>query len=206
MCNWHRIVTGSAQLAKSGWLSALISLAMTIAMGASRAYAGVSVQEPVVSGTDSFNWAYELRLSPGARITFGDFVTIYDFGQFVFSSAYAPDGWIPIVQNIGADPNELQLLDPDDYEVFNLVFVRTGPTIMNSDVSQEMSLGAFGAASSTQVATTDLFAYQHRANDTGLIQGQGFISVPQAIPEPSIAIAIVGAASTFLFTRNRPRR
>jgi hypothetical protein len=165
-----------------------------------------------ITGSGPYLWTYDFQLSgdqdvhsglpPTAspvahtNVSFGSFVTIYDFAGYVAGSCFAPAGWVCSSQNVGFTPDDV--LPNDDASLPNLTWVyTTGPTL--SGQPDGLDLGLFGAASVYNNVT--LVSYAARAvknvgasagtiaDNVGLTQG------PSAtlLPEPA-SLALSGLA------------
>jgi hypothetical protein len=169
------------------------------------ARAAIVPLDPNISGGGPFTFTYQSNLSVNSQVQEGDFFTIYDFAEYSPASIFAPTGWSAIAELVSAPPPGVALLDPDDPAQFNLRFVRTGTTIINTDPLQEIDLGDFGAVSLNNQTRIDVSAYRNHDNSNpggNPATGQNAVIVPQVIPEPT-SLAALGAGLVLLTVRRR---
>jgi hypothetical protein len=160
-----------------------------------------------------YTWTYNMQLSsdqtavagpvppslsvPQADLSYGAFVTIYDFAGYVAGSCSGPTGWICSVQNVGYTPDDV--LPTDNASVPNLTWIKTsGPS--ETGAPSGVALGAFSAVSIYD--SIDLTSYTARAQkNNGSAAGTTADNVgttrapvaPMLIPEPgSLALAGLG--------------
>ena len=98
----------------------------------------------------AYTWSYGFALSadqnanaglppvvtpvPHINLTFGSFLTLYDFTGYVAGSCTAPSGWSCTSQNTGFTPDDV--LPNDDPNVANMTWVyTTGPTLSGQPVT-----------------------------------------------------------------------
>jgi hypothetical protein len=194
----------SPRLAWLGGTAAALAVVGVIGAGRSASAALIGLPPNVASGT----WTYPVNLSSGSQVQNGDEFIIYDFGGYNAGSIAAPAGWTATAQLLTPPPPGVLLTNPDDPLTNNLLFVRTGGTIVNGGAS-EISLGNFSATTSSTGSTFDTFAYQDHvnANPTGPPgTGQAPIAVPAGggIPEPT-ALGAIGTGLILLTLRRRSR-
>jgi len=138
-------------------------------------------------------WAYQIDITSDAKITTGDFFTIYDFGPFIAGSNVQPSGWTLSSSLVGPTPSGV--VPPDDPKVLNLTWTYSGPTISTSSGIGPFSVTIAGTQTNT---FRSYFAAQATSNMSGKLNNVGRISVPAPIPEPTtlslLALGATGAA------------
>ena len=161
----------------------------------------------------AYTWSYGFALSadqnanaglppvvtpvPHINLTFGSFLTLYDFTGYVAGSCTAPSGWSCTSQNTGFTPDDV--LPNDDPNVANITWVyTTGPTLSGQPVG--LDLGLFKAQSINNKTRFDSYTARAVKNDgpaAGTISDNiGTTSLPTApldIPEPG-SMALAGLA------------
>lgn len=137
-------------------LSAICLLALAPAM----AGANIIPTNTSVDGTGPYTWNYNLQLSqdqnvnaglppteiqvPHDNLSFGGFLTLYDFAGYVDGSCTGPTGWACTAQLLGFTPDDVLPLDRAD--LMNITWVyTTGNTILGQPIGAD--LGTFSAQS-----------------------------------------------------------
>lgn len=179
-----------------------------------------SVQSVV--GTGPYTWTYRLDLSAdqdvrsgplpagptvsSSNLSFGSFLTIFDFQGYVDGSCSSPTGWVCLVQNLGYTPSDVA--PDDDADVVNLTWLyASGPDI--TGLPNGVDLGIFSAQSIW--GDEGLVSYAGRGiKNSGLSAGTvaanvGKVSGPQgqAVPEPG-SLALAGLALMALVGLRKP--
>ena len=137
-------------------LSAICLLALAPAM----AGANIIPTNTSVDGTGPYTWNYSLQLSqdqnvnaglppteiqvPHDNLSFGGFLTLYDFAGYVDGSCTGPRGWTCTAQLLGFTPDDVRPVDRAD--LMNITWVYTsGATILGQP--NGVDLGNFSAQS-----------------------------------------------------------
>jgi hypothetical protein len=157
--------------------------------GSEIASASITVGSPTVT---SGVWNYVIAGDPLETLVSGSsYFVIYDFSGYVPGSITAPTGWTATAQLVGPVP-PAQILT-DNASLYNLVFAYTGATELVP------SMNGFTAQSIYNSSTTGgTFAYQATNTSNGLAdQGQGFVDIPLATPEP-MTISLLGGGLAIL--------
>jgi hypothetical protein len=139
-------------------------------------------------------WGYQIDITSDAKITTGDFFTIYDFGPFIAGSNVQPSGWTFSSSLVGPTPSGVA--PPDDPNLLNLTWTYSGPTISTSSGIGPFSVTIAGTQTQTQ---SSYFAAQSTRETEGTkLNNVGRIPVPAPIPEPTtlslLALGVAGAA------------
>ena len=143
-------------------------------------------------------WVYSADLSSG-ELHAGDSFTIFDFGDYVLGSIYAPASWTAVATVVGSDPAGVPL-SPDNGE-YNLRFTYTGAAIQALGV---VGLGLFGAVTTgDSVIVDDWISRDHFIGNPGVVGDGGVgtihrdeILVPLSVPCPDggTTVLLLGAA------------
>lgn len=164
------------------------------------------------TGTGPFTWSYTLELSadqnvvagtapttnpvPHENLTFGSFLTLYDFAGYVAGSCAGPAGWSCTEQLTGFTPDDVN--PNDDPLLPNLTWTyTTGATI--SGQPDGVNLGSFSAQSvygdSREVSYASRGVKNTGASAGSIADNVGDTVGPMsnAVPEPA-SFALVGTA------------
>jgi hypothetical protein len=178
-----------------------------------------------ITGAGPFTWTYDMQMSsdqdaksgitppglsvPHLDLSYGAFVTIYDFAGYVAGSCSGPTGWTCSVQNVGYTPDDT--LPTDSPTLPNLTWLYTSGATVTGQPSGT-SLGTFSAVSIYD--SIDLISYAARAEkNNGSAAGTVADNVgttrgpvaPQEIPEPG-SLALAGMSLAMLGYASRKRR
>ena len=189
-----------------------LSLVCLLALAPLAASANIIPTGTSITGTGPFLWTYNLQLSddqdvkaglppssptvPHNNLSFGSFLTIYDFAGYVAGSCGGPAGWVCTAQALGYTPDDT--LPNDDATLMNLTWVYTTGATINGTPGN-VDLGNFFAQSIYD--SVALVSYTARGvNNRGASAGTnadnvGTVSAPVAltVPEPgSLALAGLG--------------
>jgi hypothetical protein len=203
-----------------------LSLACLFALAPLAASANIIPTNTSITGSGPFLWTYNLQLSddqdvqsglppsspsvPHDNLSFGSFLTIYDFGGYVAGSCGGPTGWTCTAQAMGYTPDDT--LPSDDATLMNLTWVYTSGATINGTPGN-VDLGSFFAQSiydSVHLVSYTARGVKNRGASAGTIADNvGSVAAPMAlnVPEPgSLALAGLGlmAAVTSLRRRAQP--
>jgi hypothetical protein len=189
-----------------------LQLVCLLALAPAATWANIIPTGTTITGAGPYTWAYDFQLSsdqnaehglqPGENpvshttITFGSFLTIFDFGGYVVGSCTGPAGWTCTAQNVGFTPDDVTPVDKS--WITNLTWTYTsGPTILGQPDGKD--LGIFTAKSIYGEPT--LVSYAARAvKNTGFSSGTIADNVGNTqgpIPEPA-SLALAGVALVLL--------
>jgi hypothetical protein len=163
--------------------------------GSKTANASITVGLPTVT---SGVWNYGMTGDTLESLVAGNsYFVIYDFSGYVVGSITAPTGWTATAQLVGPVPPNQILTDSSS--LYNLVFSYTGAT------TPVPTMSGFTAESIyNSIATGGTFAYQATNNANGLPdQGQGFVDIPVAAPEPTTISLFCGGLALLGLSRLR---
>jgi PEP-CTERM motif-containing protein len=184
----------------------LLFLTIALSLGAV-AMANIIPTSTTITGTGPFTWTYDLQLSkdqnvnsgtaptlnpvPHTNLTFGGFLTIYDFAGYLPGTCAGPAGWTCSAQNVGFTPDDV--VPTDNPGVVDITWAyTTGSTILGQPAGQD--LGMFSAQSIFSTATQVSYASRGIANSgpqVGTIADNvGNTQGPSAVPEPASVLSI----------------
>jgi hypothetical protein len=187
--------------------SAICLLALAPAM----AWANIIPTGTSIDGTGPYTWNYNFQLSqdqnvnaglppteiqvPHDNLSFGGFLTLYDFAGYVDGSCTGPTGWTCTAQLLGFTPDDVVPIDRAD--LMNITWVYTsGNTILGQPSG--VDLGNFSAQSLYN--TAGVVSYAARgvknigASEGSIADNVGNTRAPVSnVPEPgSLALAGMG--------------
>jgi hypothetical protein len=171
------------------------------------ASANIIANNSSITGSGVFTWTYDMQLSsdqnansglvpsgnpvPHTNLTFGAFVTIYDFAGYVVGSCAAPSGWTCTTQNVGYTPDDV--IPIDNPNITNITWTYTSGPIINGQPNG-IDLGAFSAKSIYVLPTQTSYASRGIKNlgpQIGTISDNvGTTQGPNSVPEPTSALAV----------------
>jgi len=160
----------------------------------------------------NFTFNYNLDVAGAARISNGDYFTLYDVNGYVAGSAFAPAAdWSITEQPTGITP--IGVTPPSDSAgVMNITYTYTGATV-NGPSSMFDGADAFGFDSTTNGTHNGFFSYQNHKNNPGKPDdnsrqfGGGSVVLPSAVPETSSLMLLVPGLVPFgLMLRRRVRK
>lgn len=184
----------------------LLFLTIALSLGAV-AMANIIPTSTTITGTGPFTWTYDLQLSrdqnvnsgtapttnpvPHTNLTFGGFLTIYDFAGYLPGTCAGPTGWTCTAQNVGFTPDDV--VPTDNPGVVDITWAYTsGPAILGQPAGED--LGLFSAQSMFGKATQVSYASRGIANSgpqVGTIADNvGNTQGPSAVPEPGSVLSI----------------
>jgi PEP-CTERM motif len=189
-----------------------LSLVCLLALAPLAASANIIPTGTSITGSGPFLWTYNLQLSddqdvhaglppsnptvPHNNLSFGSFLTIYDFAGYVTGSCGGPAGWVCTAQALGYTPDDT--LPNDDAALMNLTWVYTTGATINGTPGN-VDLGSFFAQSiydSVGLVSYTARGVKNRGASAGTIADNvGTVSAPVAltVPEPgSLALAGLG--------------
>lgn len=189
-----------------------LSLVCLLALAPLAASANIIPTGTSITGSGPFLWTYNLQLSddqdvhaglppanptvPHNNLSFGSFLTIYDFAGYVAGSCGGPAGWVCTAQALGYTPDDT--LPNDDAALMNLTWVYTTGATINGTPGN-VDLGSFFAQSiydSAALVSYTARGVKNRGASAGTIADNvGTVSAPMAlaVPEPgSLALAGLG--------------
>ena len=207
----------------------LLAAACTLALAPAVSMANLIPTNTSITGTGPYIWTYNLQLSPDQNVnsglppvtnpvphidlTFGGFLTLYDFFGFIPGTCVTPAGWTCTAQNVGYTPDDT--LPPDNPGIVNITWTYTsGPTIKGDPIlATSVDLGNFSLESIYN--RTDFVAYSARGvKNNGASAGTIADNVgttigpinPALIPEPG-SLALLSLGLGFLgYTRRKARK
>ena len=158
----------------------------------------VTPVNPDCRTSQALRWVYSADLSSG-ELHPGDSFTIFDFGDYVAGSIYAPANWTTLATAVGSDPAGVPL-SPDNGEI-NLRFTYTGPAIQALGVT---GLGLFGASTTgNTIVVDDWISQDHNIGNPGVV-GDGavgtihrdeiIVPLTVACPDGGATVMLLGAA------------
>ena len=188
---------------KNKWLilaSAVAALATSSAMANTITPHSLVTPVTVCVNPVAVTWVYSADLSSG-ELHPGDSFTIFDFGDYVLGSIYAPASWTAVATVVGSDPAGVPL-SPDNGE-YNLRFTYTGASIQALGVT---GLGLFGAdTTGDSIIVDDWISRDHFIGNPGVVGDGGVgtlhrdeIIVPittcHSVPDGGTTVLLLGAA------------
>jgi hypothetical protein len=195
-----------------------ISLTCLIALNPMLAMANIIPTGTTIIGSGPYTWTYNLQLSrdqdaesglapvgnpvPHTNLSFGSFLTIFDFAGYVDGTCTGPSGWVCQVQSVGFTPDDT--MPNDNPALPNLTWTyTTGPLLGGNPTG--LDLGSFSAESIYN--DVGLVSYAGRGvKNTGASEGTiadnvGTTRAPVApvapVPEPG-TLALAGLALALL--------
>jgi hypothetical protein len=165
------------------------------------------------TGSGPYKWTYDFMLAadqdadsgltpsgnpvPQNNLTYGSFLTLYDFAGYIAGSCTAPAGWVCTAQNTGFTPSDVS--PNDKTSVLNLTWVYTSGPVLGGQPNGR-DLGLFSAES--LYGQSSFVSYAARAvKNNGASKGTIADNVgttvgpqgPKLVPEPA-SLALAGLA------------
>jgi hypothetical protein len=198
-----------------------LSLICLAALAPAMGWANIIPTGTTITGTGPYTWTYDLQLSsdqnitpglpptvnpvPHVNLSYGGFLTLFDFAGYVDGSCTGPAGWFCTTQNVGYTPDDVAPIDSPALP--NLTWVYTGGPVLLGQPNG-IDLGQF-TAQSIYSARHEISYAARGLKNVGFSQGTiadnvGRTSGPQAtaIPEPA-TLALAGLALLMVGTKRR---
>lgn len=189
-----------------------LSISCLLALAPIVAAANIIPTLTTITGAGPFTWNYNLQLSsdqdaapglppaenpvPHENLSFGSFLTVYDFAGYVAGTCTGPSGWVCTTQNTGFTPDDV--IPQDNPAIVNLTWAYTsGPLITGQPNGAD--LGFFSAQSIYSEDTQVSYAARGVKNNGGsagtIADNVGNTRGPRAleVPEPT-SLALAGLA------------
>ena len=192
-------------------------LAAAAAVGlAGSAQAGVITLDSVTAnGPGDFTWVYQGTLGPDEGLRAGDKLIIYDFAGYIDGSISSPYADVVASVEFTSPSGVVTPGFNDDPNLVNLVFTYMGPDFRNEGGPfSPFAFDGLTARSAFNGMTDDaFFGLTTKNNPDGLpggtntpIYSLGFVTVPNAVPEPATWAMMIGGLGLIGATARRGRR
>lgn len=199
------------------------TLACLVALAPLASWANIIPKGSSITGIGPFLWSYDLQLSqdqdvhpgtapvvnpvPHQNLTFGSFMTLFDFTDYIPGTCVGPVGWTCTAQLVGFTPDDVS--PNDDPLVPNLTWTYTSGPILSGQPNG-LDLGTFSAQ--TTLGLEGPVSYAARGvKNSGSASGtiadnvgttRGPLAV-QTVPEPASMVLATAALGLLGWTRRR---